>query len=124
MRVAEMTQEDWNLVYSKAYEKLEKLLKEGKTVVLDLANLKKSERDTARDIANKFNVSYKLIYVNTSLNEVTKRWKSNQKKLDGRKMDKSVFERGQKMFEEISLDENPVLFNSKMNFEEWIKENI
>lgn len=124
MDVATMTQGDWNLVYSKTYDRLKQLLQEGKTTVLDLGNLKKTERNTARSIANEIEVPYKLIYINTSEEDVRNRWKENQEKEDGRKMDEESFNRAQVMFEESTVDENPTIYNSEMDLDTWIKENI
>src|SRR4051812_35820024 len=64
LEVEHMTQEDWNSVYSEGYEKLKKLLQEDKTVILDLGNLKRSERQTAKNIAKSLGKNFKLIYLN------------------------------------------------------------
>lgn len=124
LHVVEMTQDDWNLVYSEAYEKLKKLLKEGKTVVLDLANLKRQERNTAREIAKSLGVKYKLIYVNTTFEDAEKRWNNNKNIAGARKMDESVFNRGQSMFEEPTADENPIIYNSSIDLDHWIQNYI
>lgn len=124
MDVANMTQDEWNLAYSETYEKLKNLLKENKTTILDLGNLKRSERDTARKIAKALGVTYKLIFVNTPLEEVRRRWLENMEKPEGRKMEESVFNRGQDMFEEPTLDENPIIYNSEMDLGKWINKNI
>jgi hypothetical protein len=39
-------------------------------------------------------------------------------------MDESVFKRGQEMFEEPTTNENPIIYNSSMNIDEWIEKNI
>ncbi len=124
MHVPDMTQDDWNFVYSQTYERLKQLLKDGKTTILDLGNLKRSERDTARKIAQELGVSYKLIYVNTNEEEVRKRWEENKAAEDGRKMDEGSFNKAQVMFEEPTPDENPIVYNTEMDFNGWIKENI
>ena len=79
LKVSEMTQKDWDIVYSETYEKLKELLKEDKTVILDLGNLKKSERKVARGIAEEFGVPHKTIYIDTPLEEVKKRWAESQR---------------------------------------------
>ena len=72
--VEEMSQEDWNLVYSGAYETMKSYLSEGKSVVIDIGNLKRSERDATKRIAEGQGVSWKLIYVNTSSEDIIQRW--------------------------------------------------
>ncbi len=123
-KVEQMTQDNWNLVYSQAYEELRQLLSQGKTVVLDIGNLKKSERNTARQIAESKGASYKLIYVNTPKEEILERRQRNlQSKERGHLADVSL-KRALSMFEEPTADENPILYNQDMNLDDWIKKSI
>src|SRR3989344_5257074 len=73
-----MVQEDWNSVYSEAYKRLEENLKAGHSVVFDMGNLKHSERDNARKIARSVGAEFKLIYLDTPLEETRKRWAQNE----------------------------------------------
>lgn len=123
MHVPQMTQEDWDLVYSKAYERLKKLLREGKTTIHD-GNLKRSERNLVRTIAKEFKIPYKLIHIKTSKEEARMRWRENQKTKNGRKMDEKSFNIAQEKFEEPTSDENAVIYNAEINFDEWIKKHI
>lgn len=123
-KVEQMSQNDWNLVYSQAYDKLKKLLKEGKTVILDSGNLKRSERDTARRIAESKGASYKLIYVNTPKEVVSERRQRNLQTKDRGQLVDATMERALAMFEELTSDENPIFYNQEMNLDEWIKKNI
>jgi len=75
--VEKMTQEDWNKVYSQAYKKLKELLGEGKTVIFDGGSLRKSERQTLKNIVESMNILSKLIYVNTTKEEIIKRRTEN-----------------------------------------------
>src|SRR3982750_2369507 len=52
--VGKMDQDDWNAVYSRAYDKLELYLSKGDSVVFDGASLTRHERDNLRQIASKF----------------------------------------------------------------------
>jgi predicted kinase len=49
--VTAMSQQDWNDVYSRAYDRLETLLQGGGSVVFDGASLTRRERETLRKIA-------------------------------------------------------------------------
>lgn len=123
-KVEQMTQEDWNLVYSLAYDELKTLLSEGKTVILDIGNLKRSERDTARRIAESVGVAYKLIYVNSSKEIISqRRFRNLQTKERGHLVDVTM-ERAVNMFEEPTADENPVFYNQNMDLDKWIAGNI
>ena len=50
--IDQMSQDDWNLVYSKAYEQIKSALQSEKSVLFDMGNLKRSERETAENITN------------------------------------------------------------------------
>jgi len=122
--VEDMTQEDWNTVYSEGYEKLKKLLKEGKTVVLDLCNLKRSERQTARNIAESLGKKYKVIYLNVPLEEIKKRWEINEKTQERGQLEEVTLKRALDMFQEPTEDEDYITYNQQMDLDKWIEENI
>lgn len=122
--ITEMAQEDWNYVYTQGYERLKNMLSEGKTVILDLGNLKRSERDTARRIAESMDILYKLIYVNTPIEEIRRRRLKNTETKERGHLEDISMERALNMFNEPKEDENPILYNSEMNLEKWIEANI
>lgn len=123
-KIEQMTQQDWNFVYAQGYKRLKQKLSEGNVVVFDSGNLKRSERDTARQITESMNIPYQLIYMNISKEEVKKRWLRNQNTKERDDLDKSTLDAALRMFEEPVAQENPILFNPGMDLEQWIKENI
>lgn len=118
------TQDDWNKAYSKAYEKLKKLLKEDKNVILDIGNLEFHERESARKIAESLGVGCKLIYVKTPMEEIMRRRKENQEtQLRGHLEDdllKSTIDK----FDEPTAEENLIIYDGQENLEDWIKQNL
>jgi len=122
--VEKMTQEDWNLVYSEGYGNLKRLLLEGKTVVLDLGNLKRSERKTAGEIAESLGSNHKLIYLDVSVDEIEARWERNKTSKERGQLERATLNRALKMFEKPTPDENFIPYNQNMNLDEWIKTNI
>ena len=122
--VEDMTQEDWNTVYSEGYEKLKKLLQEGKTVVLDLGNLKRSERQTARNIAESLGKNFKVIYLNIPVEEIKKRWEINEKTQERGQLEEVSLKRALDMFQEPTEDEEYIIYNQQMDLDKWIEENI
>lgn len=72
-----MSQKDWNLVYSEAYKRIKSALSNGKSVLFDMGNLKRSERVTVEQIAQESGADYKLIYVKTPIIEIERRWEAN-----------------------------------------------
>jgi len=119
-----MTQEDWNMVYSRGYRKLEKLLLEEKTVILDLGNLTRKERDTARAIANRVNVPFKLIYINIPVEEIMARRQKNEETKERGQLVEESMQKALDLWEEPSSDEKFVVYNQQMDLENWIKVNI
>lgn len=123
-KVEEMIQEDWNTVYSEGYKKLKKLLSRGKTVVLDLANLKRSEKEAAKQIARSLGSDYKLIYLNVLVEEIKRRWWKNERTKERGQLARRTLNRALNMFEEPTVDESYIAYNQSMNLDKWIKENI
>lgn len=124
MNSATMVQEDWNTVYSEAYDNLKALLKEGKSVVVDCGNLPVHERTTPKNIAESLGVPSKLIYVNTTKEEILRRWKENQVTKQRGHLEEDGLNFAFKLFEEPTDAENPVLYNKSMDLDSWISTNI
>lgn len=95
-----MSQEDWNFVYKTGYDKLKVALKAGKNVVLDVGNLKRSERQTAFDIAESLGVEAKLVYLKIDIVEIWKRWEENEKMQYRDGLSKESLQRAIDMWEE------------------------
>ncbi len=117
-------QDDWNLAYSLAYEKLNKLLGDNKNVVFDGGSLKLSERETQRQIAKKCGANFKLIYVNTSVEEIKQRRMENNATKARGDLSNMEMETAFKMFEEPLKGEGPIVYNGGVNLGEWIQINI
>lgn len=118
------TQEDWNIAYSEAYDKLKKYLKSGVNVVFDGGSLKFKERETQRNIAKEYRAKHNLIYVNTSIDEILKRKLKNEKTKERGQLTEIEMEDALNMFEEPIDRENPIIYNQTMDINDWIKENI
>ncbi len=119
-----MSQADWNLVYREAYEELEVLLKLGKAVAFDGGSLLKSERTKLKQIAEKYNVPWILIYVNTSSEEIVERRKKNLLSQERDQLADGIMDKAYEMFEEPTSDENAIIYNQSIPLDEWINSNI
>lgn len=122
--VPKMKQDDWNIVYDRAYKKLEKLLKSGKSVIFDGGSLLKSERDKLKKIANECNVPWKLIYLNTSKQEIVERRKRNLTSKERDQLADETMEKAFGMFEEPNSDENIIIYDQRIPLDVWINTNI
>lgn len=119
-----MSQEDWNKVYSEGYNNLKGLLKKGKTVILDVGNLKRSERNAARDIAKSLRVQYKLIYLDASEKEIKQRFHKNAQTNDREQLSDSTLDVALNMFQEPTEDENPIVYNESIDLDKLIDMNV
>ena len=118
------TQADWNIAYSKAYRQIEQYLKEVKTVIFDCGNLPYHERENSRKIADRVNVQYKLIYVNTSKDEILSRRTKNEETKERGHLDQKMMNDALKMFDEPTESENPIIYNHQTDLRQWIRDNI
>lgn len=119
-----ITQDDWNTTYTVAYDRLKKYLAEGKNVIFDGGSLLFEERETQRNIAESIGAQTKLIYVNTSLDEIKARWLENQQTRVRGHVPKSLFADALNMWEEPSSNEHPLIYNQTMDVNEWIQQHI
>ena len=119
-----MTQDQWDLVYSEGYEVLKQLLSKGSSVILDLGNLLKDERQTAKAIAEELNTNHILIYMNTSVSEIWDRWHINEQTQERGSLTKSELQKAIDMFESPTTDENYIEYKPSENLDEWINNNI
>jgi len=109
MIVEEMTQEDWNFVYSTAYDNLKNFLKEGFSVVIDCGNLLRSERETPKRIAESFGVSSYLIFIDIPEEEILRRFKENDEKKFRDQLELATLKRAIKMFQKPIEEENAII---------------
>lgn len=114
-------QNQWDKIYLDMYQRIEKALRDGKTVVHDTGNFTKHERALVRNIANKVNVESTTIFVYIPVPEARKRWlqnKENNKRFD---ITEKSFEDAVNEMEPPTEDENFVVYDSSQNIEDWIK---
>lgn len=118
------TQEDWDVAYSEAYETIKKYLRENKTVIFDCANLPFHERKTPRLIAESLGVNSKVIYLDISKEEILERRRKNEITKERDQLDEEDMKVAFELFDEPKSEENVIIYNQKMDLEEWIRENI
>jgi predicted kinase len=119
--VEKMTQDDWNVAYTIAYDRLKKYLKEGKTVIFDGGSLKRSERNTKRAIAESLGVEHKLIFVDTPIEEIVKRRLRNMETKERGHLEEETMKVAYDMFERPTDDENPIIYRMDMNLDKWME---
>lgn len=119
-----ITQPDWDIAYSEAFNKLKEYLSHGKNVIFDGGSLLFREREMQRQIAKEFGAEHKLVYVIAPKELIEKRRAENlQTKTRGHVRDDN-FEAALNMFEEPREDENPIIFTQGTDIDRWISDHI
>jgi predicted kinase len=117
--VTTMSQQDWNDVYARAYDRLEGLLRSGVSVVFDGASLARHNRRTLRKIAADCGAEAVLVYVNTSPAETAQRRLRNLSTRERAHLADETVRLAMSQFEEPGADEEPVVYHAGMDLEEW-----
>ncbi|MCW1949200.1 MAG: ATP-binding protein [Candidatus Shapirobacteria bacterium] len=118
------TQGDWEMAYDEAGKKIKNLLVDGNNVIFDEANLRYSQRENLRKMADGLGVTIKLIYVKIDKDEAVKRWKNNLKTKRKKQLSQEVFERTFEIFEEPKIEEKSIIYNQETSLSNWIKKNL
>ena len=106
------------------YLSISENLSNGRSVISDISNLERINRDKLREIANDNSSLSRVIYVRTPTKIARERWLEN-------KITKTRFDITEKIFTEAILtleepteDEDVMIFDINENTDEWIEENI
>lgn len=123
-KIERMSPADWNSAYQEAYNRLEKLLADGKTAIFDSCNLYRHERDGAKRVAENAGANCKLIYINTPPAEVRKKWLINQQTGERSSLEEDFFDMTIRIFEKPAPEENPVIYSPTEDLDAWIRKHI
>ncbi|WP_212827295.1 ATP-binding protein [Catellatospora sp. TT07R-123] len=122
--VTTMDQRDWNDVYARAFEKLEAMLRAGRTVVFDGASLTRAERQSLRDTAQQCGAEPVLVYVDTPPEVAEARRRQNMTTQKRAHLHDETMSKALSMFEEPTAVERPVVYNADLDLDRWVAENI
>lgn len=117
-------QEDWDIAYETAFNRVKENLLAGRTTIFDAPNVSKRERKEAQTLAKNVGCASKIIYLDTSLEECQRRWAKN---LDTKKrghVREEDFQKAVDAFEKPTADENIIIYNNSQNPGTWVKENL
>ncbi len=121
---ADLLQKDWDKVYQSMYEEIQRLLKQGKTVVHDTGNFTRYERNLIRQIADKLGVESKTIFVDTPKNIAYDRLLLNRKTKERFDVTDSDFESTVAEMEVPTENENTITFKVGDDADSWINEHL
>lgn len=115
-------QEDWDIAYETAFNRIKENLLAGKTTIFDAPNVSKRERKEAQAVAKYAGSASKIIYINTPLEECRRRWIMNQETEEREHVREEDFQKALSAFEEPTTDENVLVYNNSQNVGEWIED--
>lgn len=119
-----MNQSDWDNLITETVDTAYQLLDDGETVIIDGTNLKKEDRDKARDKAAKLGVQCLLVYLDISEEEIEQRRQHNHITQERAHVSDEIMETASGMIEEPMAEENPILYNGTRDVKTWYENHI
>lgn len=116
--------EEWKYISNATHTKIDRYLKDGKSVVYDNMNLQKEHRDRLRTIAQSYSAHVVVIYMNVSIAEIKDRQKENANSQLRHAVSDENFNNALSQLQIPTTDENVKVFLPSDNTETWIKNNI
>lgn len=120
----QIDQSGWDEVYQQMYSQIEKLLRQGKTVICDTGNFTKYERGLFKKIADKLGIKAKTVFIDIPKKIAKQRFLEN-------KLVKNRFDISERSFEEAvaemeppTQEENVIVYDGKTDINKWIRFNF
>ncbi len=104
--------EEWKEIFEESYEKTKIALMEGKNVLYDSTNQTIKSRDKLRETAESAGTNTYVIYIETPIEIVWKRWKKNQKNPARPQVSKELVQMTIDMFEKPLPTENVIVIEN------------
>lgn len=114
----------WEEIFEEADALLVKYLQEGKNVANEYAWITREWRDRARNVAEKAGFATKIIYIKLSEEIIRQRRDENEKSKARFHWDDGEFEQILKDFEELSSDEDFIVYDQTISFEVWAEKYL
>ncbi len=115
-----LSSEEWDETYREAYQRIATFLSKGESVVDDSANFTVEQRDRLRDIAQQYNASTCVIFVDISLTEARRRWQENRQTAVRADVRDDDFAHVVVYFAPPTVNENVLLYNGSLPVRDWI----
>lgn len=115
-----LSSEEWDKTYQEAYRRIATFLNRGESVVDDSANFTVEQRDRLRGIAQQYNASTCVIFVDTSLTETRRRWQENRQTAVRADVRDDDFAHVVEYFAPPIENENVLRYDGSMPVRDWI----
>ncbi len=104
--------EEWEEIFEESYEKTKTALEQGKNVLYDSTNQTIKSRDNLREVAESAGANTYVIYIETPIEIIWKRWEENQKNPTRPNVSKELVQMTIDMFEKPPSSENVIVIEN------------
>jgi predicted kinase len=116
--------EEWARAHQICVQRIDTLMREGVSIVLDDTNYLKGLRDIFRALASQHHYDITTIYLHISLPELEKRRKNAFRTGERNALPDEAFYPIIEQFEPPDESEHPLIYDETLNMNEWIEQNI
>lgn len=117
----EITHEEWVSIFNDMNNRIRTYLKEGKTVISDISNLEKSDRDDLRKIAEEVGSTTRVVYINTPVEVARQRWLRNRETNSRFDLTENVIGEAINSLQVPTTEENVIILDYMETREDWMK---
>ncbi|MBX9906526.1 ATP-binding protein [Patescibacteria group bacterium] len=104
--------DNWEKIFNESYEKTRRALLDGNNVLYDSTNQTVASRDRLREVTQSVGAETKVIYIQSSVETVWKRWEDNQKNPSRSVVSRELVQQTIDMFEEPTEIENVIVIDN------------
>ena len=116
----DVSHEEWVKMFTNMFDRIRKSLNKGKTVISDISNLEKSDRDRLRKVAEEGNFPTVVVYLNTPVDIARKRWLTNKAKKLRFDLTEKIFEEACSSLQVPTEEENLIVLDYNEPVERWL----
>lgn len=111
---------DWDITYQEAYDRIDRFLAEGCSVIYDAPSFTKGQRDQLREIAHRHGISAKVIFVDVPERVARERWRQNR--ITGNRFDVRDDDFAQVVdnFQPPTEEEGVIRYDQSLPVREWV----
>lgn len=112
--------QEWELIWNIAIERIVEYLKQGKSVVYDSTNTRREHRDRFRNIALENGVKAIVVFLDTPDEVLLARQMKNKETKERHDVKQEYLDQARAEMEIPQSDENPLIFNPECDLAEWL----
>ena len=115
----ELTKYELKVLFETIYIRISESLKKGNSVMYDAANKSKVGRNKLRKLASKAGANFQIVYLDTPISLIYKRWKRNRKTNKRFDVTEYQLKKTLEKFESPDFESGLIKFKSNSDFEKY-----